>query len=62
MKHRIMMHFIVETRDDRDAAEIAKKLSGLLKTSLVRLAIQGEGIKLADGDGKPIVYAPQREP
>jgi hypothetical protein len=62
MKHRIMMHFIVETRDDRDTAEIAKKLSGLLKTSLVRLAIQGEGIKLADGDGKPIVYAPQREP
>ena len=62
MRHRILMHFIVETRDDRDAAEIAKKLNDLLKTSLVRMAIQSEGIQLAHGDGRPVVYAPTREP
>ena len=62
MKHKISMCIIVETRDDRDAAEIAKKLQGLLKTSLVRMAIQSEGIRLAHEDGRPVVYAPQREP
>ena len=62
MKHKISMHIIVETRNDQEAVEIAKKLDKLLKTPLVRMAIQGEGVKLADGDGKPVVYAPQREP
>jgi hypothetical protein len=62
MKHKILMHFILETRDDRDAAEIAKKLEGLLKKSIVRMAIEAEGIRLAHGDGKPVVYAPTREP
>ena len=61
MKHKILMHFVVETRDDRDAAEIARKLDKLLKTPLVRMAIEGEGIRLAHGDGKPVVYAPTRE-
>lgn len=62
MKYRQLVHFIIEARDDRDAAEVAKKLDGLLKTSLVRMAIQGEGIRLAHGDGSPVVYAPKREP
>jgi hypothetical protein len=68
MRHKIMLHIVVETRSDRDASEIAKKLDGLLKTSLVRMAIQNEGIQLAPGDatnpepGRPVVYAPQREP
>jgi hypothetical protein len=62
MRHKILMHMIVETRDDRDAAEIAKKLDKLLKTPIVRMAIDGEGIRLAYGDGRPVVYTPQREP
>jgi hypothetical protein len=61
MKHKILMHFVVETRDDLNAKEIAKKLESLLKTPLVRMAIQGEGVQLAYGDGRPVVYAPQRE-
>lgn len=62
MRHKIMMHVVVETKDDRDASEIAKKLDKLIKSPLVRMAIQGEGVQLAHGDGKPVVYAPQREP
>lgn len=62
MRHKIMMHVIVETRDDRNATEIAKKLRTLLKTPLVRMAIQGEGVQLAYEDGRPVVYAPQHEP
>jgi hypothetical protein len=62
MKYKILMHFIIEARDDRDAADVAKKLDGLLKSPFVRIAIQGEGVRPADGDGKPVVYAPQREP
>jgi hypothetical protein len=61
MRHKILMHFVVETRDDRDASEIAMKLDKLLKTPLVRMAIHNEGIRLAYGDGKPVVYAPTRE-
>jgi hypothetical protein len=55
------MHFVIEARDDRDAAEVAKKLDKLLKTPLVRIAIQGEDVQLAHGDGRPVVYAPTRE-
>lgn len=55
------MHMIVETYDDRDAADIAKKLDKLLKTPMVRMAIDSEGIRLAYGDGRPVVYAPTRE-
>jgi hypothetical protein len=61
MKYRILMHFLIEARDDRQASDEAKKLSELLKHPMVRMAIQGEGIQLASGDGKPVVYAPQRE-
>lgn len=62
MRYRQLVHFIVEARDDRDAAEVAKKLDRLLKTPLVRMAIEGEGVKLAHGDGRPVVYAPKPEP
>ena len=61
MRHRQLVHFIVETRDDRDAAEIAKKLGKLLTGPLARMAITSEGIQLANGDGRPVVYAPKRE-
>jgi hypothetical protein len=61
MRYRVLMHFVIESRDDQEAATIAKKLDGLLKTPLVRMAIQGEGVQLAHGDGRPVVYAPTRE-
>ena len=61
MRYRQLVHFIVEARDDRDAADVAKRLDKLLKTSLVRMAIESEGVKLAYGDGRPVVYAPTRE-
>jgi hypothetical protein len=61
VKYKMLAHFIIEARDDRDAKEVAVKLEKLLKTAMVRMAIGGEGIQLADGDGKPVVYHPQRE-
>lgn len=60
MRYRIMMSMVVEARDDREAHEYAKKLSDLLKTPLVRMAVDGEGIRLS-GDGQPVVHQPQRE-
>lgn len=68
MRYKLLMHFVIEARDDREAAEVAKKLDEkLLKSALVRMAIQSEGIQLARGrtpeeaDGRPVVYAPTRE-
>jgi len=61
VKYRMLMHFVIETRDEREANEAAVKLGKLLKTAVVRMAIGSEGIRLADGDGKPVVYAPQRD-
>jgi len=61
MRYRQLVHFVIEARDDREASEVAKKLDKLLKTPLVRMAIQGEGVQLAYGDGRPVVYAPTRE-
>jgi hypothetical protein len=61
MNYRQLMHFVIVARDDREAADVAKKLDKLLKTPLVRMAIQGEGVQLAYGDGRPVVYAPTRE-
>jgi ABC-type metal ion transport system substrate-binding protein len=61
MNYRQLMHFVIVARDDNEAAEVSKKLDKLLKTPLVRMAIQGEGIQLAHGDGRPVVYAPKRE-
>jgi len=61
MRYKILIHFIVDARDSQHASDEAKKLSELLKHPMVRMAIQGEGIQLAGGDGRPVVYAPQPE-
>jgi hypothetical protein len=61
MRYRQLMHFVIEARDDREASDVAKKLDKLLKTPLVRMAIEGEGVRLAYGDGRPVVYAPTRD-
>ena len=61
MRFRIMMSVEVEARDSREAHEYALKFSNLLKSPLVRMAVEGEGIRLAGSDGRPIVHQPQRE-
>lgn len=60
MRYRIFMSIAVEAVNDRQAYEYATKLADLLKTPLVRMAVEGESIRLS-GDGRPIVYQPQRE-
>jgi hypothetical protein len=61
VSYRILAHLVVEARDDREAAAVAKKIEGLLKTAMFRMAVAGEGVQLAGGDGRPVVYQPQRE-
>ena len=60
MRYRVTMSVEVEARDDREAYEYALKFAELLKSPLVKMAVQGEGIRLS-GDGHPIVHQPQRE-
>jgi hypothetical protein len=60
MSHRILMHVEVDARDDRQAFDWATKLGALLKNPMVRMAIEGEGIRLTGGDGRPVVYQPER--
>lgn len=60
MRYRIAMSIEVEARSDAEAYKFAEKLAGLLKSPMVRMAVDGEGIKLA-GDGHPVVHMPQRE-
>ena len=60
MKYRIAMSMAVEAKDDRQAHEYALKLAELLKSPLVRMAVEGEKIRLS-GDGRPVVHQPQRE-
>lgn len=61
MRFRIMMSIEVEARDDREALEYAMKFSELLKSPLVKMAVQSEGIRLANGDGRVVVHQPTRE-
>lgn len=61
MRYRIAMSIEVNATGDRQAYEYAVKLNELLKTPLVRMAVEGEGIQLSGGDGRPIVHEPQRE-
>lgn len=54
------MSIEVDAINDAEAYKSAEALAGLLKSPLVRMAAEGEGIKLA-GDGHPVVHMPQRE-
>lgn len=60
MKYRILMSVEVDAQSDRQALEYAQKLSTLLKSPLVRMAVEGDGIRLSQGDGQPIVHQPWR--
>jgi hypothetical protein len=55
------MSVAVDARGDLQAHEYAKKLDELLKSPMVRMAVEGAGIQLSDGDGAPVVHLPQRE-
>ena len=52
-----MMSVVVEAPGNQQAHENAVKLLGLLKSPLVRMAVEGEGIRLS-GDGQPTVHHP----
>ena len=56
MGHRILVHVDVSSRDDREAADWARKLDSLLKNPLVLAAIEAEGIRV---EGQQ-VYEPER--
>jgi hypothetical protein len=58
MTYRIMVSVDVSARDDRQAADWAKKLDELLKNPMVRVTLEGQGIVV---DGQQ-VYQPQRLP
>jgi hypothetical protein len=55
------MSIEVEAGYYRQAHENALRLAALLKDPLVRMAVEGAGIRLSGGDGKPIVYQPLPE-
>ena len=59
MRYRIAMTIEVEAAGELQARESALKLKELIKDPLVRMAIEGAGIRLS-ADGQPIVYQPQR--
>lgn len=54
------MSIEVSAQSDAEAYQYAEKLAGLLKSPMVRMAVDAEGIRLA-GDGHPVVHMPQRE-
>lgn len=60
MRYRVVMSIEVDASNDAEAYKYAEKLAGLLKSPLVRMAVEGEDIKLAE-DGHPVVHRPQRE-
>jgi hypothetical protein len=60
VRYRILMSIAIDARSDLQAHEQAKKLLELLKGPLVKMAVEGEGIRLP-GDGHPVVHQPQRE-
>lgn len=61
MKYRIHIHIDVDARNQQQAVEWAGKIGELLKHPMTRMSIEGEGIRLAGGDGRPVVYQPQPE-
>lgn len=58
LRYRVLMSIEVRATNDREAREHAKKLAELLKSPLVKMAVEGEGVELVDG-GRPIVYQPK---
>ncbi len=61
MRFVVFMSIEIEARDERQAHAHALKLSELLKSPLLKMTVEGEGVRLAGDDGHPVVYMPQRE-
>jgi hypothetical protein len=59
VKFKVLMQMSIEARTPQEAAAHAVKLKDLVKNPLVKMAIAGEGVTLADGDGQPVVFTPQ---
>jgi hypothetical protein len=59
MRYTVTVSMKIEARDDSEAHEHALKLKKLLESPLVRIAVESEGVKLAQG-ASPVVYQPQR--
>jgi hypothetical protein len=57
VKYRVFIAVDVDARDDHQAVDQASKLGELLKNPMVKMAIEGEGIKTV---GTPQVHMPQR--
>jgi len=60
MRYRVTMSIEVEAASDRQAHEHAMKLQELLKSPIVRMGVEGAGVRLSGGDGRVVVYQPQR--
>ena len=58
MKYQVLMAVTIEARTPQEAAAHAVKLKELVKNPLVRMAIESEGVRLANGE--PVVYTPQQ--
>ena len=60
VRYRILVSIEIDSRDDRQAYEAATKLEALLKSPMVKMAVESEGIPLS-GDGKIVVHQPYFE-
>lgn len=60
MRYRVLMSVAIDAASDRQAYEHALKLHGLLKSPMVKMAVESEGIRLS-GDGQPVVHEPLPE-
>lgn len=59
MRYRLTVSIEVEARSLDEAKANTHKLCALIKEPIVRLSIESEGIKLANGNGNPVAYNPQ---
>lgn len=59
MRFRIAMTIEVNARNGREAHDCALKLKELLKSPMVKMAVEGAGIRLSGEDGNPTVHQPE---
>jgi hypothetical protein len=57
MRFQVLMAVTIEARTPQEAAAHAVKLKELVKSPIVRIALEGEGVRLSNGE--PVVYTPQ---
>jgi len=57
VRYRLLMHMDVEVKDENEALENAKMLSSLLKNPIVRMSLEGDGIRPV---AEAVVYRPTK--